>query len=88
MAKESKFPTIFEDQEDYIEDIRDQLREAIKRYTLYSKMFGYPNHWKYLKDELRRFIHYELERAFSRIIIKETNEGIIMMKFEENDVEG
>lgn len=74
---------IFEDQEDYVEDIHEQLREGIQRYTLYGKMFAYPQHWKMLKEELKRFLNYELERAFSQIVIKETKDGVIMMKFDE-----
>lgn len=74
--------TIFEDEEDYIEDIKDQFREAVRRYTVYCKMFGDAKNLKYMKDELRRFIHYELESSFSHMLIKP--EGIIIMKFDEN----
>lgn len=76
---------VYEDQEDYIEDIHDQFREAVRRYTLYAKMFGYPKDWKRMRDELKRLIHYELERSFSKIIVKDTADGIIIMKFEEKD---
>jgi len=34
---------------------------------------------------LRKFIHYELERSFSKIIVKDTKDGIIVMKMDEND---
>ena len=74
---------VFEDQDDYIEDIREQYREATRRYVLYCKMFGYPCDWKMMKDELKRFMHYELESAFSHTIIRETSDGIIMMKFDD-----
>jgi hypothetical protein len=76
---------IYEDQEDYIEDVYDQFRDAIRRYTMYAKMFGYPKEWKPMREELRKFIHYELERSFSKIIVKDTVDGIIIMKFEEKD---
>jgi hypothetical protein len=77
--------TIFEDQEDYVEDIKEKLSAQIKRYTLYNKMFADPVHWKLAKDELKRFINYEIERAHSLIVIRETKDGGIQMKFHEPD---
>jgi hypothetical protein len=77
--------TIFEDQDDYVEDIKEQFREAVRRYTVYCKMFGYSKDWKMMRDDLRRFLHYELESSFSHMVIKETADGIIVMRFEEKD---
>lgn len=77
--------SIFEDQDDYIEDVKEQFRAAIKRYTLYSKSFGRPREWKMLKDELRRFVHYELESSFSKMIVREDCDGIIMMRFDDKE---
>lgn len=81
----SKDPyTIFEDQDDYIEDIKDQIRVAIKRYTLYSKMFGHPSEWKHMRQELKQFMNYETEKMFSMVVIRETMDGCIKMEFPEN----
>lgn len=76
---------VFEDQQDYVEDIYEQLRDGIRRYALYGKMFAYPEHWKFLKAEVKRVLNYEVEKAFSKLVIKETKDGIIMMKFDEKD---
>lgn len=65
MENEQEAFTIFEDQEDYLEDIKDQISDAIKKYTLYCQMFVEPNFWKHSKDDMRRFVHYELEKSFS-----------------------
>jgi hypothetical protein len=75
---------VFEDQEDYIEDIHEQFRDAIRRYTLYSKMFAFKKDWKSSREELRKFLHYEIEASFSKMVIKESGDGIIVMRFDEN----
>jgi hypothetical protein len=86
MRAEKKEPyTIFEDQEDYVDDIRENLRNEIKRYTLYNKLFASPQHWKMAKDELKRFVNYEIEKAHSLIVVRETNDGGIQMKFHNPD---
>lgn len=82
MQAESEY-RIFEDREDYVEDVKEQIRGGVKRYVLYAKMFGYPQNWKMLKDEMKRFIHYELESAFSKTVIRDTEEGTIVMRFDE-----
>ena len=74
---------VFEDQQDYVEDVKEQIRSGVKRYVLYMKMFGYPYQWKILKDELKRFINYEMESAFSKTVIRDTEEGTIIMRFDE-----
>jgi hypothetical protein len=85
MEKAQESYTIFEDQDDYIEDVRDQFRSAIKRYTLYAKMFGRPKDYKSMKDELRKFVNYEVEKTFSSVVIKESGDGGISMRFDENE---
>jgi hypothetical protein len=85
MQDEKRSFTIFEDQDDYIEDVKDQFREATRRYTIYCKMFSHCKDWKMMRDELKRFLHYELEKTFHHTVIKETSDGVITMKFEEND---
>lgn len=85
MQDEKQPYTIFEDQDDYIEDIRDQFREATRRYVLYCKMFGHPKDWKIMREDLKKFVSYELGKSFHNLVIKETADGIILMKFEKND---
>lgn len=62
---------IFEDQEDYLEHIKDQISESIHKYTRYSKTFVESDLWKHSKDDMRRFVHYELERSFSNVADKD-----------------
>lgn len=76
---------IYEDQDDYIDDVEEQIRDGIRRYTLYSKMFAEPEHWKMAKDEIKRFFHYELESCFSKTAVKRDIDGIIRMRLEEKD---
>jgi len=83
MAKKTEDYTIFEDQDDYIEDIQEQISKGIERYVLYAKMFGYSRDWHKHKLTIKQFLNYEIERAFSRLVIKETEDGTIIMKFKK-----
>jgi len=77
--------TIFEDQDDYIEDIKDQFRRSIRRYTMYCKMFGHPSDWKEMKNEWKKFMHYELEKTFHDVVIRESSKGGISMYFHDEE---
>jgi len=82
MQQEQAF-NIFEDQEDYLEDIKEEFRGAIRRFTLYSKMFSHPKDYKEMKDEIRKFLNFELEQTFHKTVIRETSDGIIRMNFSD-----
>lgn len=62
---------IFEDEEDYLEHIKDQISESIKKYTRYSKAFVQTDLWRHSKDDMRRFVNYELEKSFSNVLDKD-----------------
>jgi hypothetical protein len=62
MEKAQDTYIIFEDQDDYIEDVKEELRAGIKRYFIYCKMFGEVKDYRAMKEELKRFVHLEAEK--------------------------
>ena len=84
MAKKPEPYTVFEDQDDFIGDIQEQISKGIERYVLYAKMFGYSRDWRKHKLTIKQFLNYEIERAFSKLIIKETEDGTIIMRFKKD----